>query len=341
MKIALDVMGGDYGPRELIEGALSAVDEVEADIALVGRADEIAEYIKRERGSIPSGMEIVGSTEVVEMGEPMARALRKSDSSIRVAVGMVKEGEAEAVVSMGHSGVFMALCMITLGKIEGVNRPALGALIPTLRGESLLVDVGANVDVGPEQLFQFGVMGTAFFEIYTGHSRVKTALLSNGEEEIKGNEATRKASAMFRSHLPGYVGYVEGKDLLLGNVDVVVCDGFVGNILLKMGEGFVELLPRYMELHMNRIAEQMGVRGGTAEVGRLVEVLERLLTERFDYREYGGALLLGVRGVCVLGHGRSRARAVKNAIVMADRFARSDLVEEIERKVAEYVGASG
>lgn len=334
MRIALDAMGGDNAPASVVEGALLALSEIEGAVVLTGSEDDIKRHIESIAGSVPPGIEIVGSTEVIGMGEPIFRALRKGNSSMRVAARLVAMGEADAFVSMGNSGAFLAICVTTFGKVKGVDRPALGAIIPTLKGSSLLIDVGANVDSGPGNLLQFAVMGRALLRVSSGKTHLKIGLLSNGEEEIKGNEVTKRAHCLFRQYLPDYIGYVEGKDLLLGDVDVVVCDGFVGNIVLKMGEGFVELLPRFL---MKKILDA-GEGGRLASPESLLvslDAYERVLRDNFDYKEYGGAPLLGVKAVCVLGHGRSNSRAVKNAICVADKFARRRLVEEIEEEISE------
>jgi len=331
MKIALDAMGGDNAPGAVIEGAVLSLGEIGGSVALVGVQEELSERLRDSSGLRDNRIEIVNASEVIGMGESISKALRKGDSSLRVAARMVSEGHADALVSMGHSGAFMALCMMTMGKIEGVERPALGAVIPTLKGSSLLIGAGANVDAKPINLLQFAAMGHAFLKVATKSSDLTIGLLSNGEEAIKGNDVIRRAHKAMTRAFPNYVGYVEGKDLLLGNVDIVVCDGFVGNIVLKMGEGFVELLPKYI---MSRISQGAHEPRGAQIPPEALEEFDRLMRENFDYKEHGGAPLLGVKGICVLGHGRSNARAVKNAICMAEKFARGDLIANIEEEIS-------
>jgi phosphate acyltransferase len=327
MKIALDAMGGDFAPRAVVEGALLAVRELSSQVILVGKEEQIKREQSELGGIEERGIEVFNASQVIEMREPITRALRKSDSSIRISVELVRRGDADAFVSMGHSGAAMALGMITLGKITGVDRPALGAIIPTLKGSAVLIDVGANVDSKPLNLVQFAIMGEAFGRAILERESPKVGLLSNGEEDIKGNETTKRTHSLLRESSINYIGYVEGKDILLGDVDVIVCDGFIGNILLKMGEGFVELLPKFV---MKKAIENSRIIGYLPSL----DEFDRVIRENFDYNEYGGAPLLGVRGVCIVGHGRSRAKAVKNAIRMAQEFVRRDLVNRIEKGIS-------
>jgi glycerol-3-phosphate acyltransferase PlsX len=320
-------MGGDFAPRVVVEGALLAVRELRSQVILVGKEEQIKRELSELRGIEERGIEVLNAPQVIEMREPITRALRKSDSSMRVSVELVRGGEADAFVSMGHSGAIMALGMITLGKIAGVNRPALGAIIPTLKGSAVLIDVGANVDSKPFNLVQFAIMGEAFGRTILEIERPRVGLLSNGEEDIKGNETTKRANSLLRESSINYIGYIEGKDILLGDVDIIVCDGFIGNILLKMGEGFVELLPKFI---MKKALENSRIIGYVPSL----DEFDQMIREKFDYNEYGGAPLLGVRGVCIIGHGRSRAKAVKNAIRMAEEFARRDLVNKIEKGIS-------
>ena len=325
MKIALDAMGGDFAPRAVVEGALLAAREIESSVILVGKKDEITRELSQFGEMGKEKIDIVHASQVVEMKEPIAKAIRKSDSSIKASAELVRRGEADAFVSMGHSGAVMALGMITLGKISGVERPALCAVIPTLKGSAVLIDVGANVDSKPINLVQFAIMGEAFARIILERENPKVGLLSNGEEEIKGNEITKRTHSLLKECSINYIGYVEGKDLLLGDIDIIVCDGFIGNIILKMGEGFVELLPKFI---MKRAL-------GNSEIARYLpslEEFEHLIREKFDYNEYGGAPLLGVKGICIVGHGRSKAKAVKNAIRMAEELVRRDVVNKIEKE---------
>jgi glycerol-3-phosphate acyltransferase PlsX len=326
MKIALDAMGGDFAPKALVEGALLALSEIESSVILVGKKEAITNELAQLGEMGKEKIDIVHASQVVDMREPIAKAIRKSDSSIKVSAELVRNGVADAFVSMGHSGAVMMIGMVTFGTIRGVDRPALCAVIPTLRGTAVLVDIGANVDSKPDNLVQFAIMGETFARIILGRDNPKVGLLSNGEEEIKGNKVTKRTHALLKECSVNYIGYVEGKDLLLGDVDVIVCDGFIGNIILKMGEGFVELLPQFIlkrALHRSEIVEYLPS----------IEEFEQLIREKFDYNEYGGAPLLGVRGICIVGHGRSKSKAVKNAIIMAEEFIRRNLVTRIEKEL--------
>ncbi len=333
MKIALDAMGGDFAPRAVVEGALLAVREIEGSVTLVGQKDEITRELSQFEEMGKEKIDIVHASQVVEMKEPIAKAIRKSDSSIKASVELVRRGEADAFVSMGHSGAVMTLGMVTLGRIKGVDRPALCAVIPTLRGSAVLIDVGANVDSKPINLVQFAIMGDAFARIILERHNPKLGLLSNGEEEIKGNKVTKRTHSLLKECSINYIGYVEGKDLLLGDVDIIVCDGFIGNIILKMGEGFVELLPKFI---MKRALGNSEIVGYLPSIGEF----EHLIREKFDYKEYGGAPLLGIKGICIVGHGRSKAKAVKNAIRMAEEFVRHDLVSKIEKELTDNIKLS-
>ncbi len=227
MKVALDAMGGDFAPMVLVEGALLAARELGSHVILVGREEEIKKELYALGGIEERGIEVMHASQVIEMKEPITRALRKSDSSMKVSIELVRRGKADAIVSMGHSGAALALGIITLGKIRGVDRPALSAIIPTLKGSTVLIDVGANVDSKPVNLVQFAIMGEAFAATILEREYPKVGLLSNGVEEIKGNEITKRAHSLLKESSVNYVGYVEGKDILLGDVDVIVCDVFI------------------------------------------------------------------------------------------------------------------
>ncbi len=326
MKIALDAMGGDFAPSEVIEGALLAVREIESSVTLVGKEEEIIKELTRLGDMGKGKIDVVHASQVVEMKETISKAIRKSDSSIRTSAELVRRGEADAFVSMGHSGAVMTIGVVTFGKIRGVDRPALCAVIPTLKGSSVLIDIGANIDSKPINLVQFAIMGEAFARIVLERDIPKVGLLSNGEEEIKGNEITKRTHKLLKGCSINYIGYVEGKDLLLGDVDIIVCDGFIGNIILKMAEGFVELLPKFI---LKKAFDNSEIAGYLPSL----EEFDQLIREKFDYNEYGGAPLLGVKGICIVGHGRSKAKAVKNAVLMAEEFVKRDLVNKIEKEL--------
>lgn len=340
MRIALDAMGGDNAPRAVIEGALQSVPELESTIVLVGRRDEINQHLEAlggMGGGTAGGIEIEDTPDVVGMDETISKALRKPHSSIMRGVELVRDGDADAFVSMGHSGAVVAASTIKIKKIAGVNRAALAAMVPTLHDPTVLIDIGASVDSKPANLFQFAVIGQAFARVMLGKDSPSVGLLSNGVEEIKGNEVTKLTHVMLEQSRLNYVGYVEGVNILEGEVDVIVCDGFVGNILLKMAEGFVERLPSF--LMRNLIAESTDAQNPSGGGFEALGMLDRLIREKFDYNEHGGAPLLGLAGVCVVGHGRSTSRAVKNAILMAESFVKRGLVPSIKDELATHQAA--
>ncbi len=332
--IAVDAMGGDHAPRPEVEGAVLAARELGVRILLVGQPDVVKRELARHahRG-LP--IELVHSSEVITMRDSPTQAFRrKRDSSVHVAAKLVRSGQADGLVSAGNTGAVMAVARFTLGTLESVDRPALAAPFPTTKGGvSVLLDVGANVDSKAEHLVQFAVMGEIYYRVIFGTRRPKVALLSIGEEEMKGNELTREAFNRLK-HMPlNFVGNVEGRDVFLGNVDVIVCDGFIGNIALKISEGLAQHI---VTLLKNALRSTL-----TAQVGSL---LSRRAYQGFkkeiDYSEYGGAPLLGVRGITVIGHGGSNANAIKNAIRVAAGLARSKVNEKIEQELsATPVGA--
>ena len=330
--IAVDAMGGDSAPRAEVEGAVAAARELDVRVLLVGQP----EVVKRELGHHPHrglALEIVPASEVIMMKDSPARAVRKKkDSSVHVAARLVRDGEAAGFVSAGNTGAVVATAYFLLGTLSSVDRPALAAPFPTSRGTvSVMLDVGANVDSKPAHLEQFAIMGEIYYRAIFGTRKPKVALLSIGEEEIKGNELTKEVFNRLK-HMPlNFVGNVEGREVFAGNVDVIVCDGFIGNVALKISEGLVEHI-------VSMLKEGLG-RTLSAQVGA---VLARKAFQEFkkkmDYSEYGGAPLLGVRGVTVIGHGRSNANAIKNAVRVAAELARSKMNEKIEQELS-AVGA--
>ena len=328
MKIAVDAMGGDYAPQVTVEGAILAAREFKTHVILVGDKDKIQiELDKYDTKDLP--LSIQHATEVVGMGESPSVALRKKkDSSIRVSFELVKSGEAQAVVSAGNSGAVLATGILVLKKLEGVDRPAIAAIIPTLKGGTVLLDAGANVSCKPSHLAQFGVMGDVYARYVLDKQDPKVGLLSNGEEDTKGNELTRDASAVLKNSFTNYMGYIEGMDVYNGSIDVVVCDGFVGNIILKMTEGLVEALA-------DTLKDEMG-NGIRSRLGYFLakKPLENIRA-RFDYSEHGGAPLLGIDGIGIISHGNSSSKAIKNAIMMANRFVTNrvnpHIIENIKR----------
>jgi len=330
MKIVLDAMGGDYAPQVTVEGAVLAAREYDIEVILVGREEEIIEELTKHdtRGL---NLPIVHASEVVEMWERPAEAVRaKKDSSIVVGMGIVERGEAEALVSAGNSGGVMVAALLSLGRIRGViKRPALAAVYPTLRGFCVLLDAGANADCKPEHLLQFAFMGKCFAEVL-GVKNPRIGIVSIGEEEIKGNELVQKAHQLLKKSDLNFVGNVEGKDIPFGlladgrGLDVVVTDGFTGNVILKLSEGVSKALKTLIEEEIKRNPiSKLG--------GLLAKPAFYRVRKRTDWREYGGASLLGVDGVVVLTHGRSDSIAIKNAIRLAKRLVEGKVVENIKR----------
>ncbi len=324
MKIAVDVMGGDHAPREIVRGSLLAVTKYELKVILVG--DE--EQVRVELGDYdPERISIVHAPEVIEMGEHPAIAVRrKRNSSIVKATQLVKEGAAAALVSAGNTGAVMASSIIGLGGIKGIDRPAIAGVLPNESGLTVLLDVGANVDCKPQQLLQFGIMGYLYAKKIIGVVNPRVGLLSNGKEETKGNESNLAAFPLLQKAEINFIGNVEGRDIFNGAVDVVVCDGFVGNIVLKAGEGLAGALLKMMR---EEIAKSNLAKMGTVMAGPAFKELKK----RLDWTEYGGAPLLGINGLSIICHGGSTAKAIKNAIRVARDSVNNHLVEAIRKSI--------
>jgi glycerol-3-phosphate acyltransferase PlsX len=329
-KIALDAMGGDKGPGPLIEGSLLAAAEFGSHIILVG--DELllaAEMKAHTNGGRP--FETRHASEVIAMDESPAAAVRKKKvASIRVAMEMVQAGEADAVISAGHTGATLMAAMLILKTLPGLDRPAIATLLPTMRGHSILIDVGANVDCKPQHLYQFGIMGSAYATYVLQRERPRVGMLSIGEEDNKGNETTKEASQLLRKSSLNFVGNVEAKAVYRGIADVIVCDGFIGNIALKISESFAEMLESSLKTAFMRDAR--------SKLGYLLlKPSLALLKQKMDYAEYGGAPLLGVNGTCIISHGASSAKAIKNAIGLAERL----LTHQVNTHIQEDLAANG
>ena len=329
MKIAVDAMGGDYAPAVVVEGAIRAASELDIPIILVGDRARIEEELARHKAASIPGISIVHASEVVGMDESPAQAIRKKkDSSLRVCFELVRSGEAGAVVSAGNSGAAMAASIFLLKKIKGVDRPAIAVSLPTMKDPAIVLDAGGNVDCKPIHLFQFALMGEVYAKYVLKKDRPRVGLLSNGEEEGKGNDLTREAHALLKNASINYIGYIEGREIYQGGVDVVVTDGFVGNVVLKLSEGLVEAVTTMLK---NEIMS-----GFFSRIGYLLSRgAFRNLKKKIDYAEYGGAPLLGIDGVCIISHGRSNAKAMRNAILRAHEYSKNrvnvHLSEEIEK----------
>jgi glycerol-3-phosphate acyltransferase PlsX len=333
MRIAVDAMGGDVGPAVTVEGALAAAREYRLEVTLVGdRATLERELARHRRGDLPVGVH--HASQVVEMGESPSHALRrKRDSSLRVAANLVRDGEAAAFVSAGNTGAAMAIAMFTLGVLPGVDRPAIAVVLPNLKGRTVLLDVGANVDPKPWHLVQYACMGHVYARDILGVTRPRVGLLSVGEEEGKGNELVREVFKTLEASPINFVGNVEGRDLYNGHVDVVVTDGFTGNVALKISESLADMI-----VHL--IREEL-TRTPLAKLGALlVRPAFRRFWKRVDYTELGGAPLLGINGACIISHGASPPRAVKNAIRVAAEWVRMDVNSHIRAALAGEFGQS-
>ena len=327
LRVAVDAMGGDHAPQEVVAGAAQAARDLGVEIILVGPTDRMhREWRAAGAGALP--VRVVDATEVIEMGEPPAMALRrKRQASILVAVEALRRGEADAVVSAGNTGAAMAAALLILGRIEGIDRPAIAAVLPTLRGRAIMVDVGANVDCRPKHLLQFAVMGSVYAQRVLGVARPRVGLMSNGTEETKGNELVIRSADLLRESGLHFIGNVEGRDFFDGTADVVVCDGFVGNLLLKFGEGLAVAIFTLLREELSRgLLVRLGVALATPRL--------RALARRMDYTEYGGAPLLGVNGICIITHGSSRAKAMRNSIALAAESVRSRMVDAIRDDIA-------
>jgi glycerol-3-phosphate acyltransferase PlsX len=327
--IALDAMGGDHAPKPEVEGAIAAASEFGIRVLLVGKPEVVRhELAKHAHRDLP--LEIVPASEVITMDDSPVQAYRKKkDSSVHVAARLVKNGEADGMVSAGNTGAVMATAHFLLGTLPSVDRPALAAPFPTSRGTvSVMLDVGANVDSKAVHLEQFAVMGEIYYRACFGTRRPKVALLSIGEEEVKGNELTREAHNRLK-HMPlNFVGNVEGRHVFAGDADVIVCDGFIGNVALKISEGLVEHIVTSLKEALNsRLAAQLGYLMSRRAFSEF--------RKKLDYSEYGGAPLLGVKGITIIGHGRSNANAIKNAIRVAAELSRAKVNEKIDQELAD------
>jgi glycerol-3-phosphate acyltransferase PlsX len=327
VKIAVDAMGGDHAPGEIVKGVLQAAADPALELLLVGREETVAPLLHKA-GPAGKRVRLVHATEVVEMDEsPVTAVRRKKDASLVVCGELVRSGEADAMVSAGNTGAGMAVGLMKLGRVPGIDRPAIAAVMPARRGRIVLLDSGANVDCDAENLVQFALMGRIYAEEVLGITHPRVGLLNIGEEECKGNELSRAAYERLREAPLCFVGNVEGRELFAGRADVVVCDGFVGNVVLKVGEGVAELL---IGLVKDQLREQPLFKLPAALLGPVLRRVKR----RTDYAEYGGAPLLGINGICIISHGRSNGWAIANAIRAAGEAVKHGIVDKIRRQIA-------
>ena len=323
--IAVDAMGGDDAPRQVVDGALAALPHFDVGVSLVGDVAAIDAELARHADFDAARVRVVEALDVVTMEESPAAALRrKPGASIKVAAEAVARGEAAALFSAGHTGATVMAAYSAFGTLPGVDRPALAATIPSPRGPAVLLDVGASVECRPHHLLQFAVMGCVYARVALGIPAPRVGLLSIGEEETKGNELTREAHRLLKGSPLAFVGNVEARAVYNGNADVIVCDGFTGNVALKISEGLVDVMEGLLS---EELSSTISMRVGSLLTRRALRHFRR----RVDYSEYGGAPLLGVAGVTIVGHGRSSAKAVRNAIAMAYRLAQSRFLERVEQ----------
>jgi len=329
VRIALDAMGGDHAPQEIVKGALLAAAEYQVEVLLVGREEDVRRELAAASATTPRNIEVVDAREVVEMDDTAIAPLRrKRNSSIRVCANLVSEGRADAFVSAGNTGATWTSARVVMGMIEGVSRPALAAILPNAKRHTLLLDVGANVDAKPNHLREFAVMGHFYAQMVFGIDSPRVGLLSIGEEEGKGNELTKEVFRVLKETGLNFIGNAEGRDVYNGNADVIVCDGFIGNVVLKASDALGEMITRTIrEELMRNWQRKIG--------GLLARSAFDELKARMDYSEYGGAPLLGVKGGCIVCHGRSNAKAVKNAVRVAREFALNRIDEKIQERVGD------
>jgi glycerol-3-phosphate acyltransferase PlsX len=328
LTIAVDAMGGDHAPKAEVEGAVRAARSLEVKVILVGQQDVVRRELEQHEDYRELPIEIVHASERVTMEESAAKAFRnKRDSSLRVASRLVRDGAAQGFVSAGNTGAVMATAKMVQGVVPGVDRPALAGVFPTVEGSPVvLVDVGANVDCTPRMLAQFAVMGEVYSRIILRRPEPRVGILSIGEEEHKGNDLTRAAMPLFKALNLNFIGNVEGGDIYVGKVDVIVCDGFIGNVALKVSEGLVEMVKHLLQESLEATI--------TRKIGYVLSKAAFTdFKKRVDYSEYGGAPLLGVRGVCIICHGRSNANAIKNAIGVAAEFSGGRVNQRIEEEL--------
>jgi len=331
--VAVDAMGGDFAPAATVQGAVEAVHQFGLEVLLVGHEPTLRRLLARN-GGVPRGLRLVDAPEVVGMGDPSTAPVRgKRRSSLSEAARLVRDGDACALVTAGNSGAAMVAAKLIIGTIAGVERPALATPVPGLERQTLLLDVGANVDCRPHHLVDFAIMGHFYAQAVLGVTNPRVGLLSIGEEEGKGDRVTVEAHRLLGDAGIHFIGNVEGRDVYAGTVDVVVCDGFVGNVVLKVSEGLGDLVIAMLR--------REGRRSPASAIGLLfAKGALAALRRKADYAEYGGAPLLGVRGACLIGHGRSSAKAIRNAVRVAHAYATQGVIPHIEAKVAELRGRS-
>jgi len=336
MKVVLDAMGGDHAPHVPVMGALQAAEDFGINIILVGDESRIRKELSKYSFPVER-IEVVHADESISMDEQPSRALKKRNSSIHIGTSLLKEGLADAFVSAGNTGAVMAISLFTLGRLEGVERPAISTILPSLKGKTFLLDVGANVDCKPIHLLQFAIMGEAYAKYVLKEENPKVGLLNIGEEERKGNELTKETYQLLKAAKEkglNFVGNAEGRDIYSGKFDVIVCDGFVGNVALKLSESLAKILAKILK---EEIESHFVSKIGAITLKPAIKSFKK----RIDYAEWGGAPLLGVKAPVIISHGSSNAKAIKNAIKVASQFAESHLNEHIEENIEKYGKING
>jgi len=334
MKIAVDAMGGDHGPAVVVEGAVAAVREFGASVILVGDRQAVESEIRR-LGAQSLDLEVRHASEVVGMAESPSLALRrKRDSSLRVSAELVRDGKASAFISAGNTGAALAISMFVIGVLRGIDRPAIAAVLPSLRGFSVLIDAGANVTPKAWHLFQFAIMGHVYARDILGLERPRVGLLSVGEEEGKGNDLTRETYDLLKESRLNFIGNIEGRDVYNGSCDVIVTDGFTGNVALKISESLAEMVGAMIKEELTRdIRSKVGAALAVPAFGRF--------RKRVDYTEMGGAPLLGIDGAAIICHGASPVKAIKNAVRVASEWAKAGLNEHIKAALEAEIARGG
>ncbi|MDD5108817.1 MAG: phosphate acyltransferase PlsX [Candidatus Omnitrophica bacterium] len=326
MKIVVDAMGGDFAPGVVIDGSLDAIKEYDAEVILIGDQPKIEALLKKAKYT-GNKISVLHASEAIEMCEPAANSVRrKRNSSIVLGLNLVKEGKADAFFSAGNTGAVVCAATLELRLLPGIERPGIGIVTPTLKGVSFIIDVGANIDPKPTQLLQYGFMADAYCKNILNKANPSVGLLNIGEEEKKGTEFIREAYELLEKSKLNFIGNVEGKDLFKGKCDIIICDGFVGNVALKVSESAAEAMQTFLKRHLlSNIWGKIG----------LIFMMPNLkrFKKELDYAEYGGALLLGVNGVVIIGHGRSNKRAIKNAI----RVAKEEVERQVNSKILEAI----
>ncbi len=325
MKIAIDAMGGDFGPEPIIEGVIKALKEKDFTAYLVGDEKVIKPLVP---SNLHDKVRFINSEDFIRMDESATEALKRKDSTIYKSIDLLRNKEVDAVVSAGHSGATMSLATLRIGRIKGIRRPAIITFMPTIKKEyAFLLDAGANVDCDAHNLYQFGLMGEVYAKVVLDKEDVKIGLLSNGEEESKGNSITKEAFGMLKENFPNFIGNVEGGDIFKGEVDVIVTDGFIGNIVLKTSEGAADIISKL-------IKEEIKNSGLLQKIGALLlKPVFKGLKKAIDYAEYGGAPLLGINGCVIIAHGKSNSKAIKNAIFQAIRYVENDVTNKIQESL--------